>query len=87
MTATSPSDHLLTVREGSEFLHVTPGTIYRMTRARTIPGAFRVMGSWRFDVEQLHRWTKTAECGAALGMQKRDREQLTIETSAFAMPF
>ena len=45
-----------------------------MTHERTIPGAFRVLGSWRFKVEELDRWTKTVEYRAALGMKKTDRE-------------
>ena len=68
-------DRLLTVRELAEYLRVTPGTIYRMTREQTIPGAFRVLGSWRFNVEQLDQWTKTVEYRAALGM-KEDRPRI-----------
>ena len=74
MTNDGDPHRLLTVREVAEFLHVTPGTIYRMTRARTIPGAFRVLGSWRFSVEQLDRWTKTIDYREALGMKLLDRE-------------
>jgi len=74
MTNDRPPNHLLTVREVAEFLHVTPGTIYKMTRARAIPGAFRVLGSWRFRVEPLDRWTKTAEYRATLGMTKTKHE-------------
>lgn len=74
MANDSAHDRFLTVREVAELLRVTPGTIYRMTRERTIPGAFRVLSIWRFNVEQIDRWTKTVEYRAALGMKKTDRE-------------
>ena len=72
MSNDGAADRPLTVREVAQLLRVTPGTIYQMTRARTIPGAFRVLGSWRFNSEQLERWTKTIEYRAALAMKKTD---------------
>jgi excisionase family DNA binding protein len=74
MNKDGPPDRPLTVREVAKFLRVTPGTIYRMTSARAIPGAFRVSGSWRFLVEPLDRWTKNVEYRAALGMTKTQHE-------------
>jgi excisionase family DNA binding protein len=74
MTKDGLSDPLLTVREVAKILHVAPSTIYRMTRERSIPGAFQIMSSWRFSLGQLDRWTKTVEYPAALGMTKTERE-------------
>jgi excisionase family DNA binding protein len=74
MTNSGSSDHLLTIRGVAECLHVSPTTIYRMTREQTIPGAFRIRGSGRFDAEQLDFWTKTVEHPSALGMKKTDRK-------------
>jgi len=62
----SESPSLLTVREAAKFMHVSPETIYRLVRTSGVPGAFKVKGSWRFSVEQLNRWTKTAKFGATL---------------------
>jgi excisionase family DNA binding protein len=72
MSSDGPVGRVLTVPEVAKLLRVTTGTVYRMARARTIPGAFRVKSSWRFSKEQLDLWTKTAK-GAALATKKTAR--------------
>lgn len=49
------SAKVLTLREVSEYLRVSRVTIYRMIRRRDLP-AFRVAGSWRFNIEDLQLW-------------------------------
>ena len=51
---------ILTVRELSEYLRVHPATIYRLLRAKQIPG-FRVGGEWRFDMDMIDRWRSEEE--------------------------
>jgi excisionase family DNA binding protein len=46
---------VLTLTEVSNYLRVSRVTIYRMIRRKDIP-AFRLAGSWRFNVEDLERW-------------------------------
>jgi excisionase family DNA binding protein len=46
----------LTVRELSEYLRVHPTTVYRLLRAKQLPG-FRVGSDWRFDTEMIDRWS------------------------------
>lgn len=46
---------VLTVRELAEYLRVHPSTIYRLLKARRLPG-FRIGSDWRFNVEAVDRW-------------------------------
>jgi excisionase family DNA binding protein len=46
---------VMTVREGSAYLHVHPATIYRLLKRNKIP-AFRVGSDWRFNVEDIDLW-------------------------------
>ena len=46
---------ILTLLEVSEYLNVSPATIYRLLRQKEIP-AFRLAGNWRFNIEDLKLW-------------------------------
>jgi excisionase family DNA binding protein len=46
---------VLTLSEVSDYLNVSPVTIYRLLRRKQIP-AFRLAGNWRFNVEDLTLW-------------------------------
>ena len=46
---------VLTLLEVSEYLNVSPATIYRLLRQKEIP-AFRLSGNWRFNIEDLNLW-------------------------------
>ena len=46
---------VLTLSEVSNYLNVSPVTIYRLLRRKQIP-AFRLAGNWRFNVEDLALW-------------------------------
>lgn len=61
---------VLTLAEVSKYLRVSRVTIYRMIRRKDIP-AFRLAGSWRFNIEDLERWIEAE----SLGAQERDREK------------
>jgi excisionase family DNA binding protein len=54
---------LLTVREVSEYLRVHPTTIYRLLRAKQLPG-FQVGSEWRFDIDTIDRWSRRGEQAA-----------------------
>lgn len=51
---------VLTVRELSEYLRVHPTTVYRLLRARQLPG-FRVGSEWRFSIDMIERWRSEEE--------------------------
>ncbi len=47
---------VMTVKELSAYLHVHPGTIYRLLKQHKIP-AFRIgTGGRRFSVQSIDRW-------------------------------
>jgi excisionase family DNA binding protein len=46
---------VMTVREVSSYLHVHPGTIYRLLKSNQIP-AFRIGSDWRFNIEAIDSW-------------------------------
>ena len=46
---------VLTVRGLSNYLKVSPSTIYRLIKTGQLP-AFRVGSDWRFNVEEIDRW-------------------------------
>ncbi len=49
---------VLTLSEVSDYLNVSPVTIYRLLRRRQIP-AFRLAGNWRFNIEDLTLWIES----------------------------
>jgi excisionase family DNA binding protein len=55
---------ILTAQELSEYLRVHPTTIYRLLRAKRIPG-FRVGSDWRFDIDMIDRWRSEGEQATA----------------------
>ena len=46
---------VLTVRDLSNYLKVSPSTIYRLLKTGQLP-AFKVGSDWRFNVEEIDRW-------------------------------
>jgi excisionase family DNA binding protein len=48
---------VLTVKEVADYLHVCPATIYRLLKRDGIP-AFRLGGTWGFDLDAIERWTR-----------------------------
>jgi excisionase family DNA binding protein len=59
-TDTAPESmqpRVLTVPEVCEYLRISRQTVYRMLRRKDIPG-FRIAGDWRFNMEDLKRWTE-----------------------------
>ena len=64
------SEHLLTPKELSEWLRVTPGTIYKWTHYGFIPH-IKLGKSIRFDRLQVERWCRRR--------QKRGRDRLPLD--------
>jgi excisionase family DNA binding protein len=49
-------DHeILTVKEVSELLKISEGTVYRLTKEGRIP-AFKIGTDWRFQKAQIVHW-------------------------------
>lgn len=48
-------DNLLTIAEVAERLKLTPQTIYKMIKDKTLP-AIRVGSQWRIPEEKIQEW-------------------------------
>ena len=48
-------EELLTTKEASKYLKVSPRTLYRHIKKHRIP-AFKLGGEWRFVRSELDRW-------------------------------
>ena len=46
---------VLTVRDLSNYLKLSPSTVYRLLKIGQLP-AFKVGRDWRFNVETIDRW-------------------------------
>jgi excisionase family DNA binding protein len=68
--ATPPK--VLTVRELSEYLRVHPTTVYRLLRAKQLPG-FRVGSEWRFSIDMIDRWRSEEEQASVSARRRRKR--------------
>lgn len=62
---------VMTVRELAKYLRVHPTTVYRLLRAKQLPG-FRVGSEWRFSIEVIERWRSGEEQGS-VGPRARHR--------------
>ena len=63
---------MLTVRELSEYLRVHPTTVYRLLRAKQLPG-FRVGSEWRFSLDVIDRWRTEGEQASVSARPRRKR--------------
>jgi excisionase family DNA binding protein len=63
---------VLTVRELSEYLRVHPTTVYRLLRAKQLPG-FRVGSEWRFSIDMIDRWRSEEEQESVSARRRRRR--------------
>jgi excisionase family DNA binding protein len=50
-------DTVMTVREVAQLLRVHQATIYRLLRAKRLPG-FRIGYDWRFSRQAVETWIK-----------------------------
>ena len=48
-------EELLTTKEASKYLKISPRTLYRHIRKHQIP-AFKLGGEWRFIKSELDKW-------------------------------
>jgi excisionase family DNA binding protein len=61
----------MTVRDVAAFLNVDEKTIYRLAQKGDLPG-FKVLGSWRFQKEDVGQWIKERKLIA----QSADKKKL-----------
>jgi excisionase family DNA binding protein len=46
---------MLTVKELAHYLRLSPSTVYRLLRAKKLPG-FKIGESWRISLEHIEQW-------------------------------
>ncbi len=66
----------MTVRDVAAFLNVDEKTIYRLAQKGDLPG-FKVLGSWRFQKEDVGQWIQERKLIA----QSADKKKLNSSTS------
>lgn len=59
------NSQIFTLRELASYLHCHPSTIYRLVKAKKIPGTFKLGSNWRFDAVQVKAWIARIGTGAA----------------------
>ena len=63
----------MTVRDVAAFLNVDEKTIYRLAQKGDLPG-FKVLGSWRFQRQDLEAWITDRKVQAAVVKQAKPQE-------------
>jgi excisionase family DNA binding protein len=76
---------VLTLSEVSDYLSVSPVTIYRLLRRRQIP-AFRLAGNWRFNIEDLALWIETQSNKFETQSNKFETQSNKFETDGLHKP-
>lgn len=54
------SSPIMTVKELTRYLQISPSTIYKLLRKRQLPG-FKIATDWRFDRDSIDRWRRNCE--------------------------
>jgi len=54
-----PDAEILTIREVSDYLRISRGTIYRLIERGELIGAFKLGGDWRIHRGQLFKWIES----------------------------
>lgn len=78
----TPSSNVLNVEELCEYLQISPVTVYRLLKRKRLPG-FRILGNWRFNIEDVDRWIKE---GPGSMRQSGGQAEFTETKSTVAAP-
>jgi excisionase family DNA binding protein len=65
-------DRAMTVKDVAEYLNVDEKTIYRLVQRGDMP-AFKVLGSWRFELADLRDWVATQKQATAASKAKKQK--------------
>lgn len=64
------TDEILTLKEISKYLRLSPDTVYKMAHEDKIP-ALKIGKKWRFRKERIDKWLREQEGRNKRGRQKR----------------
>ena len=63
---------VMTLREASQYLGISPDTLYKYLGERSIP-AFKLGNRWRFKKDVLDRWMEKKSERPELAVESRSR--------------
>ena len=69
-----PSKEVMTLREASQYLGISPDTLYKYLGQDKIP-AFKLGNRWRFKKDLLDRWMERKSERGASGRTTADRSR------------
>ena len=68
----SEAPEVMNVRQASEYLGVSPDTLYKYVAEERIP-AFKLGNRWKFKKALLDRWMEHQSSGGEMTMKKKPR--------------
>ena len=68
----SDSPEVMNIRQASEYLGVSPDTLYKYLAENKIP-AFKLGNRWKFKKALLDRWMESKSSGGELPLKKKPR--------------
>lgn len=74
----SDSPEVMNIRQASEYLGVSPDTLYKYLSENRIP-AFKLGNRWKFKKALLDRWMESQSSGGEVAPKKKPR---AIRTTA-----
>jgi excisionase family DNA binding protein len=68
----SDSPEVMNIRQASEYLGVSPDTLYKYLAENKIP-AFKLGNRWKFKKALLDRWMESKSSGGEVALKKKPR--------------
>jgi excisionase family DNA binding protein len=68
----SDSPEVMNIRQASEYLGVSPDTLYKYLSENKIP-AFKLGNRWKFKKALLDRWMESKSSGGEAALKKKPR--------------
>ena len=72
----SDSPEVMNIRQASEYLGVSPDTLYKYLSENKIP-AFKLGNRWKFKKALLDRWMENKSSGGEVALKKKPRAERT----------
>ena len=77
----SDSPEVMNIRQASEYLGVSPDTLYKYLSENKIP-AFKLGNRWKFKKALLDRWMENKSSGGEVALKKKPRAVRTTAAGA-----
>ncbi len=70
----SDSPEVMNIRQASEYLGVSPDTLYKYLSEDKIP-AFKLGNRWKFKKALVDRWMESKSSGGEIALKKKPRAE------------